>query len=152
MKERPRRSEGMQDPRLEVGKPWHEKVTPTTGKDIGVRAQVYVRLIETAVTHSLIVEGANRASTQGFKEQSEEALATVRDEVRAFGFMPELFDEVVKDKIAMLKKKEKEQEEDAELQARLGDVPPVVDIVNFGNHAFKKADAGGFESPSRRGW
>ena len=79
------------------------------------------------------------------------------------GFNLDGFDLVVKDKIAMIKKKEAEREEDwkiinkefpgqfedADLQASLGDVPA---NSNWGNHAFSKsADAGGFE-PTRRGW
>lgn len=165
-------TKGMVDPRLEARvdprtRDWRTKVTPTKEGDIGKPAKVYLRLVETAVTHRLILEGAHSDDTRPFAEQSREALATVRDEVRKFGYMPDLFEEVVSSRIKALRDQEKEDEEDqrvaeevaralqarrtamsgdwglihkelpGDFQARLGDVPP---NVNFGNHSYKKDD------------
>lgn len=126
---------GMTDPRLEVGRPWREKVTPTTDKDIKPGARVYMRLLETAVTHTMALEGCNGDGTNPFYQQQQEALRTVRDEVRQFGFNQEGFDLVTQEKIRQLKERQKEEAEDADLQSRLGDVPP---NTNWGNHSFKK--------------
>lgn len=118
-----------------------DRTTPTREGDIGLRAQVFIRLVESAVTYTLALEGSEHPGTQQFRDQAQEALATVRDEARKFGFLPKVadgmstgFDMVVAEKIRALKaEKDEESEFEAyERQAFMGDPPVVHDIVNFG--------------------
>lgn len=109
------RLQGMQDPKLER----RSKMTPTRAEDIGQRARTYIRLVDTAVLHTLIVAGSDRDDTRDIHTRSQEALATVRDEVRRHGFIPELFEEVVDIKIEAMKKAEREEEEDQQLERDL---------------------------------
>lgn len=167
MTENPRHPlKGPQDPRLEVGRR-PSKSTPTKGSDIGPGARVYMRLVETAVTHTMALEGLRGDTSNPFFHVQQEALATVRDEVRAFGFNQEGFDLVTKDRIDRLKAKTKAEEDDAKALAevraeltrhreaikgdmdlvraefpnqfdRLAELGDVPPNINFGNHAFKK--------------
>lgn len=143
------RLQGLQSRSLELGK---NKSTPTQESDIGARARLYKGLVMNAAIAHMALEGMSGG--RGSQEMIEAQTAQIRGarrEIVIAGFNLEGFDLIVKDKIALLKEKAREEAEDAELQAKLGEVPPVTDIVNFGTHAFKKDDAGGFE-PKRLGW
>lgn len=156
------RQQGMVDPRLEVGrKNWREKVTPTTPDDIGERARLYKGLAGDAAIASMALEGMRGGrGTQEMMDAQTAQIRTIRREAVLAGFNLMGFDLVVKDKIAVLKSKAEEDrladaekegdyqllrkefpgvfpEPDYEHQAFMGE-PPVVDIVNFGNHAFRK--------------
>lgn len=174
------RLRGLQDRRLEVGKTWRDRVTPTTDADIGERARLYKGLAMNAAMASMALEGmqGGRGTQEMMDAQTAQIRAARREAVIA-GWDLGGFDLVVKDKVALLKAKAEEDrlaEEvesvirerkgaisgdwkiiDAELpgdfQPTLGDVPP---NVNWGNHAqpsFSEKDAFGFPSePVVKGW
>lgn len=138
---------GPQDPRLELGRTWRDKSTPTKPDDISPRARVFIRLVESAVTYTLALEGTEHSHTPQFREQAQAGLAVVRDEARKFGFLPKVpngmstgFDMVVAEKIRALKAEQEEESEfdEYEKQAFMGDPPVVQDIVNFGFREGKK--------------
>lgn len=149
------------------------KSAPTKPEDIGQRARFYKSLAMNAAMASMALEGMSggRGTQEMMDAQTAQIRATRREAVLS-GFNLEGFDLVVKDRIAILKAKAEEDrlkelekegdykllraefpgvfpEPDSEHQAMMGET--IGDIVNFGTHAFKKDDAGGFE-PVRRGW
>ncbi len=165
---------GLQDRSLELK---GGKSTPTTDADIGSKARAFMRLVDSAVVPTMALEGmrGGRASQEMIDEQHAQ-LGAIRGQAAREGIGMEAFNLRVKMKIdeikAQTERERRKAEEkagdykllrgefpgvfpddefgDSERQAFMGDVPPVRDIVNFGNHA-KPADAGGFE-PARRGW
>lgn len=170
------RLRGLQDRRLEVRR---NHSTPTKEGDISPRAQAYKRLVTSAVFHTMALEGSADSPDQ--QALSSAALVTIRDEVRHFGFIPKLFNEIVQSKIADIRREAQEDEEDAMIggevervlfmaQGRQRDMElvraefpnqfPEVDYeaqAQLGDppvnfgNHAKKSDAGGFESV-RRGW
>lgn len=126
------RQRGMQDSRLEASKRnWRTGVTPTTDSDIRLRARHYMALVDNSVVATMALEGMRDG--QGTPEMKATQTAQVRAgrrEAVMAGFNLMGFDLVVKDKIEIIKQKAKEDQEDADLQASIGDPP-----VNWGNHA-----------------
>lgn len=149
------RNQGPQDPRLEVKRNWRDSVTPTKDSDIGERARLYKGLAEGAVIAHMALEGMSggRGTPEMMAAQTAQIRASRREAVLA-GFNLGGFDLIVKDKIALMKRKEAERvadmalvhaefpgqfdTDDADAQARQGEVPA-------------RSDAGGFEL-RRRGW
>ena len=82
MTENPKQT-GMTDQRLEIGKKrnWHEKVTPTTDKDLSPRARAYKGFLSDAIDFKMIQEGSNHAATSEIYRQSGDALRSIRNGV-----------------------------------------------------------------------
>ncbi len=98
----PEHVRGMQDPKLER-RNWRTGVTPTKDSDIGNSARTYMRLLQSAVTHTMALEGLRGDESNPMYQQQQEGLATVRDEVRDFGFNADLFHEVTQIRIRKMK-------------------------------------------------
>ncbi len=128
------RLNGLQDRKLELGGK-RSKSTPTKEGDIGQRATLYKGLVEGVVVASMALEGMSggRATPEMLEATTGQIRAGRREAVIA-GFDLGGFDLVVKDKITRLKEQAAEEAEfeALERQARMGEVPPVTDIVNFG--------------------
>lgn len=140
---------------------WRTKVTSTKDSDIGERARLYKGLAMDAAVAHMALEGMSggRGTQEMIDAQNAQIRAASREAVLA-GFNLRGFEDVVKTHIARIKDKAEEErlaeaekegdyallrkefpgvfpEPDYEHQAMMGE-PPVVDIVNFGNHAYNK--------------
>lgn len=144
------RLNGLQDRSLEIRR---NHSTSTKDSDISQRARLYKGLAQEAAVASMALEGMQGGrGTPEMVEVQTAQIRAIRHDAVASGFNLQAFDLVVKDKVALLKKKEEEKEADWKLinkefpgqfegwekQAFMGDVPP-------------RNDAGGFKM-KRRGW
>lgn len=171
----------MQDRRLEVGKTWRDKVTPTKPEDIGERAKLYKGLVEGVTMAHMAFEGmqGGRGTQEMMDAQTAQIRAGRREAVLA-GFNLGGFDLVVTDKITRMKEQAAQEAADAKLADEIaqviadrkgaisgdwgiinqelpGDFQPTLGDVppntNWGNHSFSEKDAFGFPSkPVVKGW
>ena len=171
------RLNGLQDRKLEANR---NHSTPTKDSDISERARLYKGLAQEAAVASMALEGMRGGrGTQEMVEAQNAQLRGIRHDVVVEKFNLDLFDEVVRNRVKILKDKAEEErltdevtkvirdragaisgdwgiinaELPGDFQPTLGDVPP---NINFGNHAqpsFSEKDAFGFaDKPVVRGW
>lgn len=136
---------GMQDRKLEANRRGHNpksKMTPTKEGDISARALTYKRLLDTNVWATMVLEGCRGNTELPQYRYAQDALATVRDEVKRHDFYQLGFNlatvlsiQRIKEKEAEDRRLEKEERKISKLlkeglqleqQAELGDVSPTV--------------------------
>ena len=128
------RINGFQDRKLEVGR---DKTTPTKESDITPKARLFKRLVNEAVIPTMALEGMSGGKgTQEMIDAQVGQLRAIKREAVIGGIGMDAFQLRVKMKVDEIKKQQ--ELDDAEFQARQGEVPPVIDIINFGNHMPRK--------------
>lgn len=78
----------------------------------GYREQAFQRMVETATWASMQLEGCHGNQRLPQYGRAKETLATIRDEVRRFGFPAGRFDRTVARNIADIKRKEEQDREE----------------------------------------